>query len=306
MSALHQAVVDYLEIRRALGYKLRHAGQLLPQFVSFLERQDAAFITTELAVRWATQPTDVSAGWWADRLAIVRRFAEHLRALDPRTQVPPTRLLPCRSPRVKPYLYSDEEIMRIMRSAEDLNGLLRSRTYVTLIGLMATTGMRVGEVIALDRHDIDWRHRLLVVRHGKLGKSREIVLHRTTMQALNQYARKRDRVFPHPRSRSFFLSVRGTRISDTTVHLCFRHLLERAAISSVRRAPRMHDLRHAFAVKTVLGWYRAGLDVEARLPWLSAFLGHTGPISTYWYLTAVPELLNLASERLERNLKGLS
>jgi integrase len=304
-ASLRQAADDYLKIRRALGYKLRRTSQLLPKFVDFLEKHGASFITMRLAVQWATLPKDVSRRWWGERLVIVRQFARYLSSLDPRTQIPPIRMLPCPTQRAKPYVYCDEEITRILAVAHNLQGLLRNSTYATLIGLLASSGMRIGEAISLNREDVDWQHQLLLVRTSKFGKSREIILHPTTVQALKKYARERDRSFPRPRSPSFFLSVRGTRLSDSAVHQSFRQLLDLAQIRRVGRGPRLHDLRHTFAVKTLLAWYREGLDVQRRLPLLSTFLGHVGPTSTYWYLTAVPELLELASKRLEHPKESL-
>ena len=227
--------------------------------------------------------------------------SRYLQAIDPRTEVPPDDLLPRQTLRVTPYLYAEQDIRRLMHAAEGLHRPLRAATYTTFFGLLAVTGLRIGEAIRLDRQDVDWAHRLLLIRDSKFGKSREVPVHDTTIEALRAYARLRDRVGPRPKSPSFFLSSMGTRLIYMTALRTFWELLDRAGIEgrSARSRPRPHDLRHTFAVRTLLDWYRAGVDVQARLPVLSTYLGHLDPTSTYWYLSAAPELLALAAQRLE-------
>jgi integrase/recombinase XerD len=300
MTALSQAVEDYLTVRRTLGHKLVVHGTLLPDFVSYLEAAGASTITTELAVAWATQPTDTTPVWWGRRLAAVRGFARHLKAFDPDTEIPSPDLLPYRCRRVSPYLYSDADIAALMAAARALRSPLRAATYETLIGLIATTGMRSGEAVRLDRDDIDWDQGVLTVWHSKLHHSRALPVHDSTLDALARYARIRDQYVPRPKAPSFFVSTVGTRLSnedDKTFRGLVRHV---GLVSSSGRQPRLHDLRHTFAVRALLGWYRAGVDVEAHMPLLSTYLGHSAPENTFWYLSAVPELLVLASERLER------
>lgn len=301
MSPLHRALDEYLRVRRALGFALEREGRVLPQFLAYLEHHGSDSITVALALDWALSPPGVSPWWAGTRMAMVRGFATYLAALDPRTEVPPADLLPTpSSTRLIPYLYTDAEICALMAAARTLDGL-KSTTYATLIGLLAATGMRVGEAIALDRDDVDEREGMLVVRHGKFGKARELMLHRTTTKALRAYAGARERVHPHPRSRALLLSLAGTRLHYKNVHLAFLRLVHRAGLAERRpRRPRIHDLRHTFAVSTLVRWYREGADVEARLPALSTYLGHLAPSSTYWYLTATPELLELASQRAQR------
>lgn len=303
MSALHDALLEYLQLRRALGYKLEREGLLLPRFVSFLEQNGATFITATLAVRWAMEPARASSRWWAVRLGEVRVFARYMAARDPRTEVPAPELLPAlRSRRLTPYVYTDAEVQALMRAARTFDGV-KAATYATLIGLIAVTGMRVGEVIALDRTDIDWHPQFLIVRAGKFGKSREVALHPTTLKALHAYERARDRAMPRPRSPALLLSLAGTRLLYKNVQRGFNHLLHRADLPQrLSRRPRLHDLRHAFAIKTLVRWYAEGLDVQARLPLLSTYLGHVHPSQTYWYLTATPELMRLAERRSRRAL----
>lgn len=302
MSSLRKTLDQYLAVRRAVGFKLERDGRLLPDFVTYLQHHRARTITTKLALAWARQPSDGSPAWWAQRLTLVRGFAKHLQAIDAGTEVPPADLLPRQSRRVTPYLYSDHDVARLMRAAhEELHPQVRAATYTTFFGLLAVTGMRIGEAIRLDRQDVDWTNRLLVIRSSKFGKSREVPLHDTTVAALHAYARLRDRTFVRPSSPSFFLSRAGTRLIYMNAHRTFRTLVRTSGMEprSPRCRPRPHDLRHAFAVRTLREWYRAGVDVQARLPMLSTYLGHFDPSSTYWYLSAAPELLALAAQRLE-------
>jgi len=302
MSALRRTLEEYLTVRRTLGFKLERAARLLPDFVAYLELQDAPTVTTTLAVEWAKQPPDGHPAWWAERLSIVRGFAKHLQAHDARTEVPPAELLPARTRRATPYLYSPRDIDELMKAARKIHSPLRAATYTTLIGLLAVTGMRVGEAIHLARQDVDWKHRLLIIRNSKFGKSREVALHDTTVEALRTYAHLRDRLVRRVKAPRFLLSTRGTALIYKNVHWTYLGLVRTAGLQrrSAHCRPRPHDLRHSFAVSTLLGWYRAGVDVEPRLPLLSTYLGHVAPSSTYWYLSTTPELLALAAQRLEQ------
>lgn len=304
MKSLIAAAAEYLTLRRALGFKLRHETWWLPDFVAYLGSHGSSTITTELALRWAQQPANGNPNWWAKRLGAIRLFARYHHACDPRTEVPPPDLLPYRLRRQAPLLYTDEEVATLLQEARRLPDSLISATYTTLLGLLATTGMRVGEAIGLDQQDIDWRGSLLTVSHGKFGKSRHVPVHCSTITALHDYAQARDRLRPHRRTPSFFISGAGTRVIHQNFHHVFLRLVRLSGIGGRhRRRPRLHDLRHTFAVKTVRDWYRAGVDVEQRLPWLSTYLGHVSPTTTYWYLTATPDLLSLAGDLLERAWK---
>jgi integrase len=305
MSPLHDALGDYLQIRRALGYKLERAGKLLPQYLDYLEARGAQLITIENALAWATLPTG-DANWWAFRISVVRGFAAYLHALDPAHQVPPKDLLPRHPRRMTPYLYSDQEIRALMAATSSLRSPLRQATYRTLIGLLSVTGMRVGEAIRLDNDDVDLRHGVLTVRETKFGKTRELALHRSTVGALRAYQALRDRHQPTRVSDAVFISPAGTRLLYCNVSHTFVQLVERVGLSprSARCRPTLHGLRHSFAVRTLLDWYRSGVEVQPRLPLLSTYLGHVHPKDTYWYLTAAPELLQLAAGRLERSQEG--
>jgi integrase len=304
MSPLRQALADYLRLRRALGYKLERAGKLLPQFLDYLEQEDAEIVTVERTFAWATLPAHGSRRWWAFRLSIVRGFAVYLHSLDPAHQVPPPDLLADRSRRATPYLYTNTEIAALIGAADGLRFPLRAATYQTLIGLLAVTGMRIGEAIRLDRGDLDLAHELLLVRDSKFGKTRELPLHESTTRALHAYLRLRDRLQQPPQTPALFVSPTGTRLLYCNVHATFRQLRDAAGLRprSDRCRPRIHDLRHSFAIRTLLDAYHDEGDVQRRLSLLSTYLGHVDPGATYWYLSAAPELLALAGQRLERYL----
>ena len=234
---------------------------------------------------------------------MVRCFARHCSALDSRTEVPPEGLLPHRFQRKRPYLYSDIEILRLIEAAKRLPSRtgLRAATYATLLGLMAVTGMRTSEPIGLDRGDVDLDRGVMTIRRTKFDKSRYVPIDASTQEALEQYQHRRDRLHPDPQVPSFFLSEQGTRVSQWAMERTFVKLSHEIGLRepSDRRGPRLHDLRHSFAVRTILEWYRKGLDVERHLPKLATYLGHAHVNDTYWYLSATPELLQWAVQRLE-------
>ncbi len=303
MRDLQAALDEYLNIRRTLGFKLKDEGTALPQFLLFLENKDASFITTDLALQWATLPENVLPTHWARRLTMVRIFAKFRSAVDPRTEIPPQGLLPFRYRRKPPYIYDDGEISRLLEASSHLRSVigLRASTYSTLFGLLAVTGMRVSEPIALNRQDVDLVRGIQTVRLTKFGKSRLIPVHLSTVEKLAEYSRLRDRLFSSPRDPSFFVSEKGTRLTHWSVRWTFVKLSREIGLRGPHdsHGPRLHDLRHTFAVKTLLRWYQTGVDVERHMPELAAFLGHTHVNDTYWYISAVPELLRLANKRLD-------
>ncbi len=304
MKRLEQALNDYLRIRRSLGYRLREPEGLLRNFVAFLQAEGAPHITRELALRWATQPAKAQPATWAGRLGIVRRFAIWHSATEPRTEIPPAGLLPHRYRRKPPHIYSDEEIEKLLRRTQQLpspNGL-RARTYTTLFGLLVATGMRVNEALGLDQPDVDLKVGILHIRRTKFGKSRYVPVHPSTVEALKKYVETRDRLFPAPLIPAFFVSEKGGRITDWMARYTFAKLSQRVGLRVSAKGhghgPRLQDMRHRFAARALIHWYRAGLDVERELPKLSTYLGHVHVNDTYWYLEAVPELLQLATDRL--------
>src|SRR6266403_3202177 len=232
MKTLHQALDDYLTLRQAMGFKLSEARTLLPQFVDFLDHQGATFITTEWAMEWATQPRHIQPAGWASRLRSVRGFARYHIAIDPRTEIPPTELLPYRPQRRSPYLYSDAEIAALLEAASHLPSAtgLRAHTYTAVFGLLAVTGMRISELVGLDNDDVDLAGGLLTIRHSKFRKSRCLPLHLTTLQALSRYVERRDDVYPLPHSPSFFVSEQGTRLLTCTVRATFVRLSRQSGL----------------------------------------------------------------------------
>jgi integrase len=303
MSALAQGIRDYLALRQGLGFKLSDTARYLPTFARFLDEEGASYITTPLAIRWATQPATAGQAHWARRLTMVRLFALYWSAHDPRTEVPPAGAIPGRWSRIQPYLYSDDEIRRLIHAARRLGTStgLRPETYATLFGLLVVTGMRIGEVIALDSDDVDLDTGVLTIRRAKFGKSRLVPVHDSTRAALRRYALYRARIYPRPSTPSFFLAERGHRPTIWAVRWTFVELSHKIGLRGPAdtHGPRLHDFRHRFAVQALLGWYRAGIDVEQRIPHLSTYLGHTHVTDTYWYLSAVPELMQLVAARLE-------
>jgi integrase/recombinase XerD len=304
MITLQAALDEYLAVRRALGVKLRLAGRLLQRFVDFAERAGAASITTELALEWATQPTEAQPAQWANRLGMVRRFAQYCSTLDPRIVVPPRDLLPYRVARPAPHIYRDEEITRLIQAARALPSQsgLRPHTYATLFALYAVTGMRTNEPLRLDREEVDLTNGVLTIRGTKFGKSRYVPIHPSTQRALQRYGARRDRLCRNPQSPSFFLSERGTRLTEWSVRWTFVQLSRQIGLRRPgdSRGPRLLDFRHRLATNTLLRWYRRGIDVERHLPELSTYLGHAHISDTYWYLTATPQLLHQAMRRVER------
>jgi integrase/recombinase XerD len=302
MSPLREALADYLRLRRRLGFEMPQDGRLLEGFVAFLEQAGAERITTELALEWARLPAGAHPHYWRQRLSVVRGFARHLTTIDPASEVPSKDLLPGHRPRIAPYIYGEQEIAALMTAARRLRPPLRAARHETLIGLLAVTGMRPGEALALDRHDVDLRHGVVHVRAGKQKKQREVPLHPSTIRALRDYARLRDARFPEPSTPAFFIGARGRRVPRGELNRTFTQLICEVGLDGrgARARPRPHDLRHALAVRTLLDWHHAGENIDRRMPLLSAFLGHVDPASTFWYLEAVPELLELISRRLEQ------
>ena len=246
MTDFSLAADDYLVTRRAMGYKLGEQGRLLRQFIAYLEDQGAEHLTIADAVSWATQPLDGAMTWWAFRLGVVRQFARYLSALDPATEVPPAGLFPEPSHRIVPYIYSDDDLERVLDAAGRLQPAHRADTYRTLISLVTVTGMRVGEAVRLDRDDVDLDEGLLMIRNSKFNKSRQVPVHPSTVVAMRAYADRRDRQRPKPKAPSFFTSTTGTRLLRDNVSTVFPRLVREAGLGrgASGRLPRMHDLRH--------------------------------------------------------------
>lgn len=309
MSTLFKELDRYLTIRRSLGYDLGTTARILRRFVAFADQQSAEYITTDLFLRWQAAFGHANRQTWSARFGVVRIFAQWLHGIDPKQEVPPRGLFPNRYRRSRPYLYSDEEIRRIVKAAAELPSIngIRALTYATLFGLIAVTGLRVSEAISLDNSDVDWDTGVLRIRRGKSGKARLVPVSSSTLAQLLTYGKERDRLLGS-RPQSFFVSDRGTRPNDCITRYNFACVCQRIGLRAPQRAnrhgrgPRIHDLRHTFAARTIVNWYRQGLDPGREMIKLSTYLGHVKPEHTYWYLEAVPELLELASERASASL----
>lgn len=305
MSTLPDQLADYLRLRRALGFKLEEAGQVLPQFVAWLGTAGARTITVELAIAWARQPEGVQPVVWAHRLGAVRGFARYLHTIDPSTQIPPTGVFAARYQRPVPYVYSTAEVQALIRATRALRPPLRAATHEALFGLLACSGMRVGEAIGLTRSDVDLDEAVITIRQAKLDRARLIPLHPSTTDALRAYATGRDRWCPAPKADTFFVSGAGTALTYSGVYKTFVQV-SAAGLRTDARRPRIHDLRHSLVVNTLIGWQRDGINIASRLPVLSTYLGHVSPASTYWYFSAAPELMQLAAAGLDRQSGELS
>jgi integrase len=305
MIVLADRVEEYLALRRALGFKLDRHGRLLVDFVRFCAQRGEGHVTIDTAAAWAGLPAEASPVWIAQRLGVVRVFARWLHAVDPANQVPPSGMWAAPYRRPSPYLYSPAEISALLTAARAEPHPLRAATFEAFIGLLAVTGIRGSEAMGLDREDLDVERRLLVVRNTKFGKTRLVPLHSSSLDALGRYQCRRDQMCPSPHTPALFVSAAGERLRHGTVQPVFRRLLRRSGVGAGRsRRPRLHDFRHSFAVRTLLGWHQHGVDVETRLPALSTYLGHRDPAKTYWYLSATPELLAHSVARLEATFEG--
>jgi integrase/recombinase XerD len=305
MTSLATALDEYLSMRQGLGFRMRVPAGLLRRFIAFLTRAGHEVITRELAVQWAMTPRQAQPATWAWRLGIVRRFAQWRQATDPRTEVPPAGLLPHRFRRPRPYLYTGAEIRGLLAAARALPSPrgLRALTYATVFGVLVATGLRVSEALALDDADVALDRDLLTIRRTKFGKSRIVPVHRSTTDALTQYAEARNRLLSRRVTPAFFVSERGTRLAGDNTRHTFVLVSRQAGLRAPTgcrhgHGPRLHDMRHRFAASTLVAWYRAGKDVERELPKLATYLGHVHVNETYWYLEAVPELLQLAAARV--------
>jgi integrase/recombinase XerD len=308
MNTLRQAVDEYLDMRRNLGFQLREAGKALPAFVAFMEQRRAPYITQTLALAWAQQPASAQPVRWAQRLSYVRGFARYRLASDPRTQIPVPGLLPFQPKRARPYLYSHQEIEALLDAARHMSHRYQSCAllpwvYYCLFGLLSVTGLRLGEALNLELDDVDLTAAVLTVRGAKFGKTRLVPLHTSTCQVLAEYlARRQSHWAGRAVSSYLFVSSWGNRLDGGQVHRAFYGLSRQIGLRGTadRRGPRLHDLRHRFATNTLVHWYRCDQDPTRRLPLLSAYLGHVHVADTQWYLEASPELMREAMYRLEQ------
>ena len=300
MTDLDRHLDDYLRARRALGFKLAFPGRVLPQFVRYVQAAGASTVTAELAVAWAGLAADVQPISRSHRLSAARSFARYLAAVDPATEVPPLGIWPSAAPRRSPYLWSEADVVALLEATRALRPALRAATLEALFGLLACSGVRVGEALRLGRQDVDLKEGVITVREAKCARARLVPLHPSAAEALRAYAARRDLLRPVAVSPAFFLSAAGAAPSYGSVCEAFVRLTSALGLRAATPRPRMHDLRHSFAVRTLVDWHRSGVDAEARLGALSTYLGHVDAAGTYWYLSASPELMELASARLQR------
>jgi integrase len=306
MSPLEVSLADYLRLRRALGHKMNDAERYLVRFVAYLDGTGRPTVTMAAVLAFVLDPDlDPASTVPARRASAVRGFARYLSGIDPATETPPAGIATYRKSQRRPFIFSDRDVNTVARSAAAASPFpFRRATLTTMIGLLAVSGLRVGEAINLDRADIDLDDGVILVRNTKFSKGRNVPVSASTIDALDVYRRQRDRT--RPTSSRFFVSLIGTPVVYNSFAANFRHAVHRSGIAAGSAIqPRVHDLRHSFAVRTLLNWYRDGRDVEALLPRLSTYLGHAEPRHTYRYLTALPELLGQAANRLETSLADI-
>jgi integrase len=306
VSALAGHLDDYLRLRRGLGFRLGRHGESLPGFVAYLEANHTAAVTVDLAVAWARQPEGIKPITADFRISAVRGFARYLHAIDPAHEIPPPGLLAVPRRRPAPYIYTPDQISQVLHATRRLEPPLRAVTYRTLLGLLAATGMRQGEATALTRTDVDLADGMITVRHAKFDRVRLVPLHPSVTAELRSYATARDRLCRTASCDQFFVSVTGRPLRRGEVDQIFRDITADLGLRTDNSHPRVHDMRHTFAVHTLLGWHRRGLDISSLMPVLSTYLGHVEPANTYWYLSAVPELMQLAAARLEQHERDRS
>ncbi|MEA2023538.1 MAG: tyrosine-type recombinase/integrase [Actinomycetota bacterium] len=299
MNTLSTHVDDYLALRRALGFKLEREGRWLAELAAYVDAAGGGTLTSELAIAWASERGSAGPNGWAKRLGVARKFATYLQAILPATEVPPPGVFPARRHRPTPYLWSPEDIRGLLDGARALRSPLRGATHEAIFGLLAATGMRIGEAIGLERNDVDLGAGVITIRHAKFDRPRFVPLHATVTAALERYTAERDRLCPRPRSTAFFVSSVGTRLNRSGVAKTLRQITTEMGIRTETVHPRLHDLRHSFAVRTLIEWQRSGVSVDEEIGVLSTYLGHVSPAGTYWYLSASPELMALAAERLD-------
>jgi integrase len=306
MTDLSAHLEEYLRLRRSLGFELDYPGRSLPKLIEHIEAAGAETITTELAIAWAKLPQGVQPLHWAHRLSAARGFARYLQTIDPATEIPPRDVFGARQQRPTPYLWSETDIERLLEGARLLEPKLRAASCRTLLGLLAATGMRIREAVDLEHGDVDLAGGVVTIRDGKFRRARLVPIHESTAIALRGYAERRDWLCPKPVSSAFFVSAAGKALTTDSVRNAFIQITTELGLRTAQVRPRVHDLRHSFTVRTLINWFRAGIDVDAMMPALATYLGHVNPVGTYWYLEASPELMALAAARLDGQFGGRS
>lgn len=305
---LRASAAEYLAWRRVMGYRLSRHDGLISQFLDHLERRGVSRISVEEALAWACLPRGTRSRWHSARLAAIRGFAAHVHAHNPEAaELIPTGLVPSRVEHAVPYLYTPAQIISLINHAQTRVPAVQGITLATLIGLMAATGIRIGEALALDTTNLDLGTGAITVT-GKYGNTRRLPVHSSTISALREYLRTSRYLVGSPQDQALFVTVNATRPRAGNIQHAFRALTRACRLTAgpAGNEPRLHDLRHTFAVTTLLEAHRAGTDIDATIAALATYLGHTCPTSTYWYLTASPHLLDLVNDRIEAHRQGRS
>lgn len=306
MKTLDSGIEDYLELRRALGFRLKKDADLLSDFSLFLRERGEHRITTSRAMEFAKLSCQASTEWQARRLMAIRNFARYWQAVDSSTEIPPHGVFKRLKQRAKPHIYTDDQIAGLVSAALAVHcgQGIAELSYATIIGLLAVTGLRIGELMGLKSQDIDLTAGRLTIHSSKRCNSRIIPIHDSTIERLQAYAERRFQLFPDSKEEAFFVNKVGKQLTHPVFWRAFiRTSMECGIRSSWQgNGPRIHDFRHTFAVNTLLGWHRSGANIEQQLPVLSAYLGHSCPSHTYWYLSMIPELREIVAERLEARL----
>lgn len=298
-----ESAEEYLTLRRGLGFQLKTEGKLVLQFAAFTDGEHSGSVTTQLALRWARLPEGASPLYCARRLETVRCFTRFLAIFDEGTEIPPQGLLGRAHRRIAPHIYSDREISDLVATAGQLSSRcgLRPRTFQALFGILASTGLRISEALALQTSSIDHDQQLFVVERTKFRKSRLVPLHPTVAAQVDSYTRFRDQQLPLAEPGPLLVSDQGSPLKYSTVRSTFRALCQQLDWKSNggRQRPRLYDFRHTFACRRLLQWYRDGIEIDHAISALSTYMGHVRVTDTYWYLTGTPELLRAAAERFE-------
>jgi integrase len=302
-SDLMRHVEDYLRLRRSLGFKLVRPGAVLAQFVTWLHAAGTTTLTVDAAVAWAASPAGVSPISKVHRLGAVRGFARYLQTIDPATEIPPADVFARPICRANPYQYSPVEVRALLEATRELRPAIRATTHEVLFGLIAVTGLRLGEAISLRCNGVDLDAGMLTIGGWKSSPERLVPLHPSTTEALRDYAHVRDQRFPIPRTDTFFVSSVGTPLISGLVEKTFNQLTTTIGLRTETVKPRIHDLRHTFAVARLIDWYRSGQNPAGKTAVLSTYLGHINPAGTHWYFSAVPELMALAAQQLEQGAR---
>jgi len=301
--SITEQVNQYIQFKRSCGYKFETQGKELILFARYAELTGhKGPLTLELAVRWAKLPENADRRYWAIRYGHVRRFSQYMILFDPDTEILPKGLLGPSKRRLPPHIYSEGEIEALLKAASNLspkNGLT-SRTYVTLFGLLLSTGLRISEALNLSCENVDLKTGILTIKETKFRKSRLVPVHPSTLEALRRYMGFKQSYHLKVKSKMFFLNENGTPVNYYGVLYVFIKLSRKLGLRNAGKKPKIHGMRHSFAVRRMLKWYQEGADLDAKILTLSTYLGHVEIRDTYWYLSAVPELLNIVSERFEK------